>query len=188
MEDKIRFWQDNLQETTQDFLTLYTNLDLRTLNTRPAPGSWSAAEILQHLIQITQSYYPIVEQVRSGQYRPGWLWRRTFMTRFFGNFILQSSLPDHKRKVKTMHPWLPEETDYPLGIIQEYREERDRFKTFIGDCKDLLDKGTIIHSPASKRVTYTLERGFDIIVAHEKRHLLQAQQTLALVMHEHNTA
>ncbi len=187
MEDKIRFWQQNLQATTGEVLALCKGLDSALLNTRPAPGSWSLAEILQHLIQITQSYYPIIDSIRQGEYKPGWLGRRTFMTRFFGNFILQSSMPDHKRKVKTMYPWLPEETSYSPEIVEDYRRERERFISIMGDSKDLLEKGTIIHSPASKRVTYTLERGFDIIVAHEKRHLQQAQETLTLVSNEQSS-
>jgi hypothetical protein len=44
-----------------------------------------------------------------------------------------------------------------------------------------VDKGTIISSPANKIIVYKLEIAFDIIVAHEKRHLEQAREVLQIL-------
>jgi hypothetical protein len=41
-----------------------------------------------------------------------------------------------------------------------------------------VENGTIISSPANKNIEYKLETAFDIIVAHEKRHLEQAREVL----------
>jgi hypothetical protein len=49
------------------------------------------------------------------------------------------------------------------------------------NSQDLVDKGTIISSPANKIIVYKLEIAFDIIVAHEKRHLEQAREVLQIL-------
>ena len=51
--------------------------------------------------------------------------------------------------------------------------------TFVRGCKDLLEKGTVISSPANKNIVYKLENAFDIITTHEQRHLEQAREVLA---------
>jgi hypothetical protein len=44
-----------------------------------------------------------------------------------------------------------------------------------------LEKGTVISSPANKYIVYKLETAFDIIVAHEERHLEQAKEVLSVL-------
>lgn len=44
------------------------------------------------------------------------------------------------------------------------------------DTADLIQQGAIISSPANRNIVYTLETAFDIIVAHEQRHLEQARE------------
>jgi len=51
----------------------------------------------------------------------------------------------------------------------------------IAGCSDLLDKGTIISSPANKNIVYKLEMAFDIITTHEQRHFEQAKEVLAVL-------
>jgi hypothetical protein len=41
-----------------------------------------------------------------------------------------------------------------------------------------LNGKTVIASPASKMIVYTLDTAFDIIVTHERRHLEQAREVL----------
>jgi len=51
----------------------------------------------------------------------------------------------------------------------------------MSSCQDLLNEGAIIYSPANRRIAYKLEVAFDIIVAHESRHLQQAHGILEIL-------
>jgi hypothetical protein len=131
MDEKIKFWQHQLKKTTEDFQAIVSLCEKDELFLRPSAEAWSIADILQHLIQITQSYYPVVKSIRDGSYKPGWIGKRTFVTRFFGNLILQSTVPQNKRKSKTMEPWIPVQGEKNTHIVEEYLAERNHFISFM---------------------------------------------------------
>ena len=49
----------------------------------------------------------------------------------------------------------------------------------IENSRDLVEKGTIISSPANKNIGYKLETAFEIIVTHEQRHFEQSKEVYA---------
>jgi hypothetical protein len=65
-----------------------------------------------------------------------------------------------------------------LGSFEKHQSE---LKKLIEDSSDLLDKSTIISSPANRNIVYKLETAFDIIVTHERRHFEQAKEIEKLI-------
>ena len=51
----------------------------------------------------------------------------------------------------------------------------------IENSKDLLEKGTIISSPANNNIVYKLRTAFEIIVAHEQRHFVQSKEAFEMM-------
>ena len=66
-------------------------------------------------------------------------------------------------------------------IIQRFEKHQNEFKQLIRSSQDLLARGIVISSPANKNIVYKLETAFDIIVAHERRHLEQAREIARLM-------
>lgn len=167
-------WEAQLRRISSEVQLAFGGLSPEQLNFKPNAATWSIAQNLAHLITINESYYPIVEQVRKGTYRLPFLGKIGFVHRFFGNFILKAVLPTTRKKMKTFPIWEPQQSAVSGDIVQRFAQHQTQFIAFMLGCQDLVDKGQLICSPASRTVVYTLEKAFEIIAQHEQRHLDQA--------------
>jgi hypothetical protein len=168
---------------THRFHTNFGQLNPAELNTKPNADAWSLGQIVKHLIQINQSYYPIFDGLLAGTYsapfhsRFGWLVNR------FGQMIYKSVLPTTAKKGKTLPIWDPGQSDVDGNILAQFAEEQNWLKKYLEQLDTMAQKGTVIHSPASRAIVYPLATAFNIIVAHEERHLEQALGVLKLISH-----
>lgn len=172
--DQFVQWEQSLRQTEAAFLERFGSCTAEQLNFSPAPGVWSVAQNIDHLIVINESYYPIVEAIRNGTYKITWLSKLGFMSSMFGNVIRKAVLPSRHKKMKTFKVWKPSAGNLPGDILHRYAEHHERFIPFMHSCRDLVEKKQIIASPANRNVVYSLEAAFDIITLHEQRHLVQA--------------
>lgn len=168
-----------LDKITQDCQAWYGQLDEAHLNWQPNANTWSIAQNLEHLMVVNRSYYPLVESLRAGTLKLPWIAKVPFLVRSMGNLILKSVQPDYKGKTKTFTIWQPRSSALPYDQVHLFEEHQTELKAFISSCSDLIEQGAVIYSPANKRIAYKLEVAFDIMVAHEARHLQQARQVLA---------
>ena len=83
--------------------------------------------------------------------------------------------------MKTFPIWEPTASQIRTDIIQHFEKHQSELKRQIEASKLLIEKGTIISSPANRIIVYKLETAFDIIVSHEQRHLAQAKEVLRLL-------
>ncbi|MDX2249134.1 MAG: DinB family protein [Bacteroidia bacterium] len=181
--NKIQSWKTEIQETTRAFREAFGKLSPEQLNMQPNPGVWSVAQIMDHLITINHTYYPMVEGIRKDTYKPPFHGRFPFIVNFLGNFILNSVEPERKRKIKTFPIWEPSQSQISGDIVTRFEKHQKELAAWMESCGDLIDKRQVVHSPASKVIVYSLERAFDIITTHEKRHLNQAKETFAMLKH-----
>lgn len=173
-------WTNQIDIITNSFKKEFGNLTTEQLNWKPGQQSWSIAQNIDHLIIINESYYPIIGKIRKNKYNIPWLGKIGFIPDFFGKFILKSVQPDRKKKMKTFPIWEPVKGIINTNIIDKFEKHQSELKRLITDCHDLLNKDTVISSPANRNIVYKLASGFDIIVAHEKRHFEQAQEVLKI--------
>lgn len=178
--NKIQSWKKEIQETTQAFKEAFGGLSPAELNWQPNPGVWSVAQNMDHLITINHTYFPMVEDVRKGTFPLPFHGKFPFMVNLLGNFILKSVEPERKRKMKTFPIWEPAQSQIEGDILSRFEKHQKELAGWMESCGDLIDKRQVIHSPASKVIVYSLERAFDIITTHEKRHLNQAKETFAM--------
>jgi uncharacterized damage-inducible protein DinB len=156
----------------------FGGLDTQQLNLRPEPGAWSVAQVLDHLIVINESYYPLVEKLRAGALHLSWATRWTFYVQRMGGLLLRSVDPARLRKMKTFPIWEPSTDSLPGDIVHTFLAHQEAFKSFLTACQDLLHQNALIHSPANRLVVYSLADAFRILVTHEERHLVQALEVL----------
>ncbi len=174
-------WTKRIDELTQAFRDDFGKLSLAELNRKPSADAWSVAQNIHHLIVINRTYFPIIEGLHKGTYKVSWLGRVTFIVNFFGNFVLKSVQPDRRRKMKTFKLWEPSASDLDANILQQFVEHQEKLKGSIISCQGFLRDGVVIASPANKNIVYKLSRAFDIIVAHEQRHLAQAREVVEIM-------
>lgn len=173
-------WTRQLAEITEDFREEFGELTEEQLNWKPNPGTWSVAQNIDHLILINESYFPVIELIRNNTYRTPWTAKIGWLTRLFGKMVLSSVNPDRRRKIKTFPIWEPTESHISADIMDRFEQHQTNFRHLLESCTDLLEKGTVISSPANRNLVYRLETAFDIIVLHEQRHFIQAKEVLQI--------
>ncbi|MEX0609482.1 MAG: DinB family protein [Balneolaceae bacterium] len=171
-------WTNEIDEITEDFNQNFGELTADQLNWKPNAETWSIAQNMDHLIVINESYFPAIKSLHKGTYKTPFTGRFSFLVNFFGRFILKSVQPDTPKKVKTFAIWEPTQSEGYSDILSRFKAHQEELKQMILNSQDLLEKETVISSPANKHIVYKLDTVFDIIVAHERRHFGQAKEVL----------
>jgi len=169
-------WTVELDEVTQSFKNEFGSLSETEINWRPNAGQWSVAQNIHHLIVVNETYYPTLQKLRNNSYDLPWLGRIEFLTKFFGKTVLAAVQPDRRKKMKTFPLWEPGASNFGSDILQRFKTHQDELKKLIESSQDLIEKKVVISSPANKMIVYKIETAFDIMLAHEKRHLEQAKE------------
>lgn len=65
-------------------------------------------------------------------------------------------------------------------VLYRFEQQQILFRHLMENCRELLDQGIVISSPANKNIVYKLETAFDIIILHERRHFEQARKLLQI--------
>ena len=175
---KTEKWIIQLDKISGEVKKSFGDLNADQLNLKPAPDRWSIAQCLDHLIISNRLYFPVIQEVRDGTYRKPITARFPFMVNLFGNMILKSLLPESRRKVKTFQVFEPSESDLPEDIVKQFIEHQEELKKVINESGDLIEKNAVISSPVYRWIVYRLSTAYDILVVHEKRHLMQAREVM----------
>lgn len=169
-------WTPELDKLTKMFVSEFGGLSADALNWKPNPQIWSVGQCIHHLIVVNESYYPVLNQVKTGKYQVPMLCRIGFVHRLFGNLVLNAVQPEQKRKTRTFPIWQPVSSNIPADIVTQFEKHHENLKLLIQSSQDLVQKNVLISSPANRIIVYSLQTAFDIMVAHEKRHLKQARE------------
>jgi hypothetical protein len=174
-------WTSKIDFVTESFIGLFYELTEEQMNQKPSESTWSIAQNMEHLIRVNESYFPIIKSMQEGNYKTAFTGNVGFLVNAFGKMILKSVQPDRKKKTKTFGIWEPDKNKIITHILTRFHAHQLELKQTIIDSRHLLEKGTVISSPANKYIVYKLETAFDIIVAHEERHLEQAKEALSFL-------
>jgi len=177
MNEKADAWQMELTQITWDIDTLLNGYDLTTLNQKPAPEKWSPMQVVQHLVLVNRSYFPIFDQLIEQRYKAPLLGKIPFYGRKLGELILSAN--QKSTPVKTFSLWEPGNSTLDLDLLQAFVDTQHRLSAYIQKLEPYFDRGLMIASPANSWLVYSLDTAIDIIIAHEKRHYKQLKSLLA---------
>jgi uncharacterized damage-inducible protein DinB len=168
-----------LEQISQDVKSAFSNLSPEMIYQKPDSKNWSIAENLTHIILLNSSYFPIFKKLQNGNFSSAFVSKISFFPKVIGDMIFKSVSDGGKRKVKTFPLWEPQTSlDQKEDILDKFIEHQKELSDWINNLQLFLEQRTIIHSPANKLIVYSLNKAFEIIIAHEKRHLNQAKNLL----------
>lgn len=170
-----------IDQITRDFIASFGQLSIGEINWKPSPEAWSIAQNIDHLMVINSSYFPIIQAARDQSLRIPFLSKIPFIPRKIGSLLLKAVGPENKTKARTFPIWEPDYNDLPDDIIKQFFDHQEELKKVMIQSEDLIQKNQVIHSPANPYIIYHLETAFEIILAHELRHLEQAKNVLNLL-------
>ncbi len=84
--------------------------------------------------------------------------------------------------MKTFPIWEPKEGTADPEILQTFIRHQAALKRLVEEAREFVQQRTVISSPANRNIVYTLERAFEVIIAHEKRHFNQASEVMDAIL------
>lgn len=148
---------------------------------RPAAEKWSANECLQHLNSYGNYYIPAIEkairhsilkqQYPSAQFKTGWL----------GNYFTHLMLPAKDGSIKKMNSpgaHVPRHIPESHEVITAFIDQQERMLQLLETAKKTDLNKTKVPISIAPLIKLKLGDVFSFVIAHNQRHVLQAENAL----------
>jgi hypothetical protein len=151
---------------------------LRCARNEGSPDAWSVAQCFAHLIALNSDFFPVIDRIVRDGYKPTFKERLPLLPRLFGSMILKSVQPEASRKFKAVPRFQPSSSAIGGDIISKFRAHQRDVVDHMTMTERLDLRNIIITSPVASAITYSLLDAYKILVAHERRHMAQAQRVM----------
>ncbi len=177
---------DSLIVQTEPFLNKAVSewqmLPQQQFGHKPSPEKWSANQCLMHLNSYGRYYLPIIEkgiddavkksQQASTHFKAGWL----------GNYFTAMMLPKTDgipaKKMSSPKDHAPQTNNNSDAAIAEYIEQQEKLLQLLHKAKQIDLNKVRIPISISKLIKLKLGDTFLFLIAHNYRHVLQAERAL----------
>lgn len=162
-----------LKEVEQASNSLISSLSIAQLTWKPAAKTWSILQCFEHLYTVNQLYMGKIEGAIQNasdedgleRFRPSW----------FGRKFIDFQRPESKRKVKTLKLFKPAVTDQDVTVVAQFMAQQKDLLNLIVEADQCNLNKVKLSSPATRLIRFSLGEALTLLVIHEQRHLLQAQ-------------
>lgn len=143
---------------------------------RPAPGSWSTAECLDHLATANTVYLPPMEEAAARALQRGRVRRRPALPGLIGGWFVRSLEPPVKPhfKMKAPKKIVPRDSPPLDEVVRQFFASHTEVRAFLRRYADIDLSGVRFVNPFIRGIRFSLATGLHVIAAHERRHLWQA--------------
>ncbi len=156
---------------------------------QPDAARWSVGQCLEHVIELNELYFPVFDAIATGSKRTLLVERIPILPGLWGKLLLNGMSPDNAKKMRAPRGYNPSIADVPPDIVERFCTHQQALAKSISNLDGIDLDAQIIQSPLIGVITYSLRHALLIIVAHEERHLNQADRVLeALHTHTRSTA
>ena len=174
-----------LQEQTEQFLTQATSewqmMNSSNLLRQAGENKWSAAQCLAHLNSYGRYYLPEIKLAIESAKHKSLEAAEEFKTGLLGNYFTKMMLPKEGKQKKMKSP----KDHQPVAdlnvdkVVSEFIDQQERLIVLLEEARKInLDKARVPISIA-KFIKLKLGDVFMFVVAHNHRHVLQAQRAIA---------
>lgn len=162
------------KEANEKVKNSFTDLSTEQLNWKPADHKWSIGQCLDHLVISNCAYFPVFNNIISGNHKMTFWEKWSPFTGFWGHVLAEQMQEKAKKKLNAPKIFLPDEHRINAGILERFYKHQDSLLNYMDKCRHIDIDKTHISSPVSKFITYNLRKTFLILIPHEHRHINQA--------------
>jgi hypothetical protein len=177
--DPLEEVEKELNEATRRAWTLVQSTDPRFFTVRPNPRSWSAAECISHLSISSESFLPVLTLAINDARKRNLVTKKAPKMDLIGRVMRWFLEPPIRAKTKTAAPFVPKSVRAKAEAFGEFASLQSKLAELISAARGLDLTHLKIVSPFDKRVKYNVFSALRILVAHQRRHLWQAEQAVA---------
>ena len=167
-----------LDEATERARTLVNSTAPRLFTVRPDLSSWSAAECLAHLSVSTEMFLPVLRAAIDDGRKRGLTSKGKPRMDWLGAILRWFLEPPVRSRVRTSAPFVPRAVRAKAEALAEFVSLQDKLRDLIAEARDVEVGKLKIVSPFDKRVRYNVYSAFRILIAHQRRHLWQAEKAI----------
>lgn len=146
---------------------------------RHPKGGWSPSECIVHLNLTAREMVPRVRSAIERGRREGVRGEGPYSMDLLGRLLCWSIEPPYRLRFRTAAAFQPGATAPRPEVIDEFERGHDTIVACIREAEGLDLSRLKIVSPFDARVKYSLYATFRIVAAHLRRHVWQAEQTVA---------
>jgi len=173
--------ETELSEATSRAWQLVRSTDGRVFTVRPTPRDWSAAECIAHLSLSTEQFLPVLQKAIDEAQKKGWKSQKKPAMDVVGRALRWFLEPPIRKRVKTAGRFVPRSARAKAEAFGEFATLQSKLVDAVHAAEGLDVRKIKVTSPFDRRVKYNLYSAFKIVVAHQRRHLWQAEQAVAQV-------
>lgn len=162
-----------LNSIKQIVKTEYAGLTPKQLNWKPSPDAWSIAQVLKHLIQSDELYFPILDSATNKYKGSATGSEVIFKPSFFGKMLYEMIKPQNTKKVPSPKSFIPSASDYGSSVVDEYLSHIDILLTKFTRLAGLNLNKIKMHSPVSVFLRLNAGDCVRVFAAHTDRHFAQ---------------
>lgn len=168
-----------LERIAEDAEAHFEALSAEQLDWRPDPKSWSIAQCLDHLVRIQVLYFPLLERLAKGEYRPSFWERYSPLSGLMGRALISALDPENRSKTKATASAEPDAGRLGDSILRRFKEHQSELARRVRAVPGGLDPRRVtVTSPLSSLMTYSLDDALTVLEVHGRRHLAQAQRVI----------
>ncbi|NOT62882.1 MAG: hypothetical protein HOP19_21955 [Acidobacteria bacterium] len=163
----------------------FGHLNAEQLNWKPAAAAWSVAQCLEHVMANDRLMLQAIDEVVSGNQdtRRAKLYERLpVLPGLFGKLMIKVVSPDFKQKLKSPPAGRPATSAIDAQVVNRFLTHQRDLAERIEWMERTSAEHIVITSPFVSLITYRLLDACRLIVAHERRHLAQAQRVAQQVV------
>jgi hypothetical protein len=168
------------EKVNDDARQLVIGLTDAQLNWKPAAGSWSIAQCLEHLTMATEKFEQyFTKAIARGREKQRATGAVAYRPTMLGGWLIKQLVPDATRKVPAPKIFRPESSSID-GALERFLQQQEKFLTFVKEARGINYNKTKLRSPVTPLMRYSLADAFVITVVHGQRHLAQARRVRAM--------
>lgn len=180
MHAQLEEYRSRFRSIKEEATALVADVDADTLQKRPAPETWSVAQIFDHLNTAGWLLLnPLEQAIQTGQEK-GPYGEPPFQYGFISRWFVRSMRPRSGWTFTSPSAFEPasSETLYARETMEDFRSLQDQFGQCVADADGLDLRRIRVSSPAVPLLRISLGAWFEATIAHEERHLQQAERVL----------
>ncbi|MBK7871243.1 MAG: DinB family protein [Saprospiraceae bacterium] len=170
---------EHIIQTVEEITRTYS---VAQLAQRPTPERWSVLDCLEHLSLYGDFYLPVFEKTIEKGIQQNKAPRQNFKPGWLGNFFVNSMKPKGTKipnPMKTFKDKNPVLTFVPDNAMERFLNQQEQLLILLKKARRTDIQKLRIPTTLGSFPKINLGDGFAFLIAHEERHLLQIQNTLA---------
>lgn len=175
---ELNQYRQQLLDIRAEIIRFENVLSMESFEWRPAEDAWSIAMVFDHLNKIGYQLLPAINKAIAKGEEKEWFAEGPFHYSYLGRKWVELNGPDKIRKTKSPKLYQPESGQSFKETITRLKTLQDYMLESIKNSNGLDLKRIKVSSPANRLLRFSLGIWYQTIIAHQQRHLLQANRIL----------